>query len=81
VVYKVNPKIHTCRYDDHIEIHEDDDIYQEEIEGHQSLTVSDEAGLTELATGDAKLLEEVSCPSKKCIQKSKRLFERKEKCE
>jgi hypothetical protein len=32
VVYKVNPEIHTRRYDEYIERHEDDDIYQEEIE-------------------------------------------------
>jgi hypothetical protein len=35
--------------------HKDDDVihvYQEEIEGHKSFTVSDGAGLTELATHD-----------------------------
>jgi hypothetical protein len=32
VVYKVNPEMHTRRYDDYIARHEDDDIYQEEIE-------------------------------------------------
>jgi hypothetical protein len=32
VAYQVNPKIHTPRYDEYIERHEDDDIYQEEIE-------------------------------------------------
>jgi hypothetical protein len=29
--------------------------------------VSDEAGLAELATGDAELLDEDICPSKKCL--------------
>jgi hypothetical protein len=32
VVYKVNPEMHTHRYDEYIEGHEDHDIYQEEIE-------------------------------------------------
>jgi hypothetical protein len=32
VVYKVCPEIHTHRYDEYVEGHEDDDIYQEEIE-------------------------------------------------
>jgi hypothetical protein len=46
VVYKVNPEMHPARYDEYVERHEDDDaidIYQEEIEGHQSFTVSDGA--------------------------------------
>jgi hypothetical protein len=43
VVYKVNPKIHTHRYDEYIEGHEDDDIYQEEIEIDQNL-LDEEAG-------------------------------------
>jgi hypothetical protein len=30
VVYKVRPKMHTHRYDEYVEGHEDDDIYQEE---------------------------------------------------
>jgi hypothetical protein len=45
VVYKVNPEMHTHRYDKYEERHEDDDdvihVYKEEIEGHQSLMVSD----------------------------------------
>jgi hypothetical protein len=50
VVYKVNPEMDTRQYDAYIERHDDDDVihvYQEENEGHQSLsfTVSDEAGL------------------------------------
>jgi hypothetical protein len=58
VVYKVNPKMDTRRYDAYMERHDDDDdviyVYQEENEGHQSLsfTISDEAGLIELATRD-----------------------------
>jgi hypothetical protein len=32
VVYKVNPEMHTHRYNEYVEGHEDDDIYQEEIE-------------------------------------------------
>jgi hypothetical protein len=31
VIYKVHPKMHTRRYDEYVEGHEDDDIYQEEI--------------------------------------------------
>jgi hypothetical protein len=59
-----------------VERHSDDDIvhvYQEENEGHESLsfTVSDGAGLTELATCDVELMEEKPGASKKCLQKSK----------
>jgi predicted component of type VI protein secretion system len=32
VIYKVNPEMHTHRYDEYIEGHEDADIYQEELE-------------------------------------------------
>jgi hypothetical protein len=32
VVYKVHPEMHTHRYDEYVEGHEDDEIYQEEIE-------------------------------------------------
>ena len=69
VVYKVNPEMHTRRYDMYMERHEDDefvDVYQEEIGGHQSFTVSDGAGLAELATRDVELMEEEEPgPSKK----------------
>jgi hypothetical protein len=46
VVYKANRKMDTRRYDAYVERHDDDDVihvYQEENEGHQSLsfTVSD----------------------------------------
>jgi hypothetical protein len=60
-----------------MERHDDDDdivhVYQEENEGHQSLsfTVSDGVGLTELATHDIELMEEEPGPSKKHIWKSK----------
>jgi hypothetical protein len=61
-VYKVNPEIDTHRYDAYMERHDDDNVvhvYQEENEGHQSLsfTVSDEVGLTELATHDVELMD------------------------
>jgi hypothetical protein len=39
IVYKVNPKMHTHRYDEYVEEHEDDDIYQEEVEVDQNFTV------------------------------------------
>jgi hypothetical protein len=74
VVYKVNPEMDTRRYDKYVERHEDNDVvhvYQEEIEGHQSFTVSNRAGLAELATCDVELMEEESGPSKKCLRKSK----------
>jgi hypothetical protein len=74
MVYKVNSKMDTHRYDAYVERHDDDDIvhvYQEEKKGHQSLSfiISDGAGLTELATHDVELMEEESGPSKKCFQK------------
>jgi hypothetical protein len=83
VVYKVNPEIDTHRYDACMERHNDDDVvhvYQEENEGHQSIsfTVSDRAGLIELVTRDVELMEEESGPSKKHLQKSKRLIEKQE---
>jgi hypothetical protein len=49
--------MHTHRYDEYIEGHEDDDIYQEEIEISQNFMISDEAGLAELDAGDAELLD------------------------
>jgi hypothetical protein len=52
VVYKVHPEMHTRQYDKYIGGHEDDDIYQEEIEVDQNFTVSDRLGLTELDTDD-----------------------------
>jgi hypothetical protein len=32
VIYKINPEIHTCRYDDYMERNGEEDVYQEEIE-------------------------------------------------
>jgi hypothetical protein len=48
-------------------------IKKKENEGHQSLsfTISNRAGLIELATHDVELMEEESGPSKKCLCKSK----------
>jgi hypothetical protein len=72
VVYKVNPEMHPARYDEYMERHEDDDVidvYQEEIEGHQSFTVSDGAVLTRLATCNTDLMQEEPGPSKKRLQK------------
>jgi hypothetical protein len=43
--------------------------------------VSDWAGIAELATGDAELLDEEKSPSKKCLPKSKRLLQRQERHE
>jgi hypothetical protein len=76
VVYKVNPEVDTRRYDAYVERHDDDDVihvYQEENEGHQSLSfnVSDGAGVIELVTRDVELMEEKLDPSKKRLQKSK----------
>jgi hypothetical protein len=76
VVYKVHPEMHTHRYDEYVEGHEDDDIYQEEIEVDQNFSISDGACLTELDTRDVKLLDEEAGPSNKRLQKSKHLLER-----
>jgi hypothetical protein len=84
VVYKVNPEMHTHWYDKYVERHEDDDVihvYQEEIEGYQSFTVSDGAEPIELATGDIELMEEKPSSSKKRLQKSKHVAKRQEICE
>jgi hypothetical protein len=83
VVYKVNPEMDTHRYDAYMERHDDDDVihvYQEENEGDQGLcfAVFDGAGLTELATRDVELMEDEPGPSKKHLQKSKRLAEKQE---
>jgi hypothetical protein len=78
VVYRVLPKMHTRQYDEYIEGHEDDDIYQEEIEVDENFMVSDGAGLAELDTGDVELLDEEVGPSNKCLQKLKCLLERQE---
>jgi hypothetical protein len=46
VVYKVNPEIHTHRYDESMKRNEEDDVYQEEIEEHENFMISDGARLT-----------------------------------
>jgi hypothetical protein len=76
VVYKVNHEMDIGQYDTYVERHDDDDVihvYQEENEGHQSLsfTVFDRAGLAELAIRDVELMDEEPGPSKKCLQNSK----------
>jgi hypothetical protein len=61
VVYKVNPEVRTHQYDEYVERHEDADVihvYQEEIEVHQTFTVSNWVGLAELATHDIVLMNE-----------------------
>jgi hypothetical protein len=67
VVYKVHPEMHTHQYDEYIEGHGDDDIYQEEIEVDHNFTVYDGAGLTELDAGDVELFDEETGPSNKCL--------------
>jgi hypothetical protein len=73
--------MYTRRYDKYIKGHEDDNIYQEEIEVDQNFKVSNGAGLTELDTDDVTLLNEEAGTSKKRIQKSKHLLERQERHE
>jgi hypothetical protein len=73
--------MHTHQYDEYIEGHEDDDIYQEEIEVDQNFMMSDGAGLAELDTSDIELLDEEAGPSNKRLQKSKRILERQERRE
>jgi hypothetical protein len=81
VVYKVHPEMQTHQYDEYVEGHKDDDIYQEEIEVELNFMVSDGAGLTELDIGDVELLDEEADPSNKRLQKSERLLERQERRE
>jgi hypothetical protein len=50
--YKVNPKMHTHRYDEYIERHKDDDIYHKQIKVDQNFTISDEVGIVEFDTDD-----------------------------
>jgi hypothetical protein len=81
VVYKVNPEMHTRRYDEYVEGHEDNDVYQEEIDIDQNFTISGGAGLTKLDTGGTELLDEEAGPSNKRLRKSKHLLEREERDE
>jgi ketosteroid isomerase-like protein len=76
VVYKVNPEIHTHRYDESMKRNEEDDVYQEEIEEHENFMISDGARLTELATRDVELMEEEQGPSKN-IFKNHKVLQRK----
>jgi hypothetical protein len=67
---------HKLRYDAYVKRHDDDDVihvYQEESEGHQSISLSvfDGAGLAELAARDVELMEEEPGPLTKRLQKSK----------
>jgi hypothetical protein len=71
VVYKVRPKMHSRQYDENVVRHEDDDIYQEEIEVDKNFTVSDGADLAELDTSDVELLDEEAGPSNKRLKKIK----------
>jgi hypothetical protein len=80
-LYKVHPEMHTRQYDEYIEGHEDDDIYQEEIEVDQNFMESNGAWLTKLDTGDVELLDEERGPLNKRLQKLKHLLERQERCE
>jgi hypothetical protein len=82
VVYKVRPEMHTHQYDEYVEGHEDDDIYQEEIEVDQNFMISDRASLVELDTGDVELLlGEEAGPLNKHLQKLKHLLKRQERRE
>jgi hypothetical protein len=65
VVYKVNSEMHTHRYDEYVEGHEDDNIYQKEIEVDQNFMVSNGAGLTKLDISDVQLLDKEVGPSNK----------------
>jgi hypothetical protein len=86
VVYKVNPEMDTRWYDAYVERHDDDDVihvYQEENEGHQSISLSvfDGAGLAELAARDVELMEEEPGPLTKRLQKSKWVAKKQERHE
>jgi hypothetical protein len=76
VVYKVNPEIHTRRYDEYMERNEEEDVYQEEIKEYKNFTVSDGARLTELATHGVELMEEEQGPSKN-VFKNHKVLQRK----
>jgi hypothetical protein len=73
--------MHTHQYNEYVEGHEDDDIYQEEIKVDQNFMVSDGAGLAELDTSNVELLDEEADPSNRWLQKLKCLHEREERRE
>jgi hypothetical protein len=68
--------MHTRRYDEYVEGHEDDDIYQEEIAVDQNFMISVRADLTKLDTGDTEFLDEVGSSNKR-LRKSKCLLDKK----
>jgi hypothetical protein len=56
-------------------------VHQKEPIEHQNFMVSEGPGLTEFATRDAELMdEEEQSPPKKCLRKSQRIIERKQRC-
>jgi hypothetical protein len=71
VVYKVNPEIHTRRYDEYMERNEEEDVYQEGIEEGKNFTIFDGARLTELATRGVEVMEEEPGPSKNVFENYK----------
>jgi hypothetical protein len=71
VVYKVNPKIHTYRYDEYMERNVEEDVYEEEIEEGENFMVSNEARPTELATRGVEVMEEESSPAKNVFENHK----------
>jgi hypothetical protein len=46
VVYKVNPEIHTRRYNEYMNKNEEEGVYQEEIEEGENFMIFDGARLT-----------------------------------
>jgi hypothetical protein len=82
VVYKVNPEMHTRRYEEYVGGQKEEDVIdvcQEQPEEHQKFTVSHGPGLTEFATRDVELMEEEESPPKQCLQKSQCTIERKQR--
>jgi hypothetical protein len=73
VLCKVNPEMHTHRYEEYVEGQEVEDVidvYQEELIEHWNFTVSNGPGLIEFATRHAELMEEEEqSPPKKCLKK------------
>jgi hypothetical protein len=82
VVYKVNPEMHTRRYEEYVGGQEEEDVIdvcQEQPEEHQKFTVSHRPRLTEFATRDVELMEEEESPPKQRLQKSQCTIERKQR--
>jgi hypothetical protein len=88
VVYKVNPEIHTRRYDEYMERNEKD-VYQEEIEEGENFTISDGARLRISYTwrrGNGRRIRsfkktslKITWSPKKSLQKSQQMIERCER--